>query len=77
MTNPTKAMLRSWANAFVAAVITALIVVLGDGEITVSDLWYVLVAGLIAVLPVIKNYFDPNYELYGNGDTTVEVVIPE
>jgi hypothetical protein len=77
MTNQTKAMLRSWANAFAAAVITALIVVLGDGEITVSDLWYVLVAGLIAVLPVIKNYFDPNYSLYGKGDTTVEVVVPE
>lgn len=77
MTNQTKAMLRSWANAFVAAVITALIVVLGDGEITVSDLWYVLVAGLIAVLPVIKNYFDSNYSLYGKGSATAEVVAPE
>lgn len=77
MTNQTKAMLRSWANAFVAAVITALIVVLGDGEITVSDLWYVLVAGLIAVLPVIKNYFDSSYSIYGKGSTTAEVVAPE
>lgn len=65
MTDQTKNMLRSWLNAFVTAVITALIVVLGDGQITVSDLWYVLVAGAVAVLPVIKNYFDPNYSLYG------------
>jgi hypothetical protein len=77
MTDQTKAMLRSWANAFIAAVITALIVVLGDGEVTVSDLWYVLVAGLIAVLPVIKNYFDSNYSLYGKGSATAEVVAPQ
>lgn len=62
-----KAMLKSWANVFVAAVITALIVVLGDGAISVEDLWYVLVAGLIAVLPVIKNYFDKNDPRYGKG----------
>lgn len=62
-----KAMLKSWANVFVAAVITALIVVLGDGAISVEDLWYVLIAGLIAVLPVIKNYFDKNDPRYGKG----------
>lgn len=62
-----KAMLKSWANVFVAAVITALIVVLGDGAVSVEDLWYVLVAGLIAVLPVIKNYFDKNDPRYGKG----------
>lgn len=71
MTDQTKHMLRSWLNAFVTAVITALIVVLGDGEITVGDLWYVLVAGVIAVLPVIKNYFDPNYTLYGKDSAAV------
>lgn len=67
MTKQTKAMLKSWANVFAAAVITALIVVLGDGAISVEDLWYVLVAGLIAVLPVVKNYFDKNDHRYGRG----------
>lgn len=67
MTKQTKAMLKSWANVFVAAAITALIVVLGDGAISVEDLWYVLVAGLVAVLPVVKNYFDKNDHRYGKG----------
>ena len=65
MSQQTKAMLMSWLNVFVAAVITALIVVLGDGQITVEDLWYVLVAGLVAVLPVVKNYFDKKDPRYG------------
>lgn len=65
MSQQTKAMLMSWLNVFVAAVITALIVVLGDGQITVEDLWYVLVAGLVAVLPVVKNYFDKQDPRYG------------
>jgi hypothetical protein len=60
-----KAMIKSWFNVFIAAVITALIVVLGDGQITVEDLWYVLVAGLVAVLPVVKNYFDKQDPRYG------------
>lgn len=67
LSKQTKAMLKSWANVFVAAALTALIVVLGDGSITVEDLWYVLVAGAIAVLPVVKNYFDKSDTRYGRG----------
>lgn len=67
MSSKTKAMLKSWFNVFIAAAITALIVVLGDGQITVEDLWYVLVAGIVAVLPVIKNYFDKQDTRYGKG----------
>lgn len=67
MSQETKAMLKSWLNVFVAAVITALIVVIGDGNVSVEDLWYVLVAGAVAVLPVIKNYFDPKDTRYGRG----------
>ena len=67
MSQETKAMLRSWLNVFVASLITALIVVLGDGTITVEDLWYVLVSAAVAVLPVIRNYFDPNDPRYGKG----------
>lgn len=67
MSQETKAMLKSWLNVFVASLITALIVVLGDGTVTVEDLWYVLVSAAVAVLPVIKNYFDPNDHRYGKG----------
>lgn len=67
LSKQTKAMLKSWLNVFVAAALTALIVVIGDGSVTVEDLWYVLVAGAIAVLPVIKNYFDKNDTRYGRG----------
>jgi hypothetical protein len=67
MSEQTKAMLKSWANVFVASLITALIVVLGDGQISVEDLWYVLVSAVVAVLPVIKNYFDTSDPRYGKG----------
>ena len=67
MSKSMKAMLTSWANVFAAAAITALIVVLGDGVLSWNDLWYVLIAGAVAVLPVIKNYFDKNDPRYGKG----------
>lgn len=67
MSAKTKAMLNSWFNAFAAAIITALIVVLGDGAFSLEDLWYVIIAGLVAVLPVIKNYFDSSDPRYGKG----------
>ena len=69
MSAQTVAMLKSWFNAFAAAIISALIFVLGDSSFSVNDLWYVLIAGVVAVLPVIKNYFDGNYSLYGKGST--------
>lgn len=67
MSTQFKAMLSSWANVFIASAITALIVVLGDGALTWNDLWYVLIAGAVAVLPVIKNYFNPGDTRYGKG----------
>ena len=70
MSQETKAMLKSWLNVFVASLITALIVVLGDGNISVEDLWYVLVSAAVAVLPVIKNYFDNNDPRYGKGSAS-------
>ena len=69
MSKQMKAMLTSWMNVFVAAAITALIVALGDGELSVNDLWYVLLAGAVAVLPVVKNYFDKDDTRYGKGMT--------
>jgi hypothetical protein len=68
MSQETKAMLKSWANVFVAAVITALLVVVVDTQTLALDgktLEAVLIAGLVAVLPVVKNYFDKNDTRYG------------
>jgi uncharacterized membrane protein len=71
MTKATKAMINSWLNAFVAAIITAAIAVFSSngGSLPLDGkTWLgVLVAGVVAVLPVIKNYFDKNYSLYGKG----------
>ena len=75
MSQETKAMLKSWLNVFVAAVITALLVVVVDSQTLALD-WKaveaVLIAGLVAVLPVVKNYFDKNDPRYGrvSSDTT-------
>jgi hypothetical protein len=77
MSVQTVSMIKSWFNAFAASIISALIFVLGDGSLSVDDLWYVLIAGVVAVLPVIKNYFDSNYASYGKVSATVEVVVPE
>jgi hypothetical protein len=69
MSQQTKAMIKSWANVFIAAVITALLVILtsNSGSIPLDgETWLsVLIAGLVAVLPVIKNYFDKNDPRYG------------
>ena len=74
MTKTTKAMLNSWLNAFVAAIITAAIVVFSNngGSLPLDGkTWLgVLVAGVVAVLPVVKNYFDKNYSLYGKVSST-------
>lgn len=73
MSKATKAMLRTWVNAFVAAIITAAIAVFasngGDLPLDAKTWLGVLVAGVVAVLPVIRNYFDKNYALYGKGST--------
>ena len=69
MSTETKSMLKSWANVFVAAVITALLVILTSNGGTIpldGETWLsVLIAGLVAVLPVIKNYLDPADPRYG------------
>ena len=73
MSSTTKAMLNSWLNAFVAAIITAAIAVFSSngGSLPLDGkTWLgVLVAGVVAVLPVVKNYFDKNYSLYGKGSS--------
>ena len=70
MSAQTKAMLKSWLNVFIAAAITALLTVLVDTGSLALD-WQsvqaVIIAGLVAVLPVIKNYFDSSDTRYGRG----------
>jgi hypothetical protein len=64
MPHPTTqraAIFKSWANVFLAAVITAFLVVIVDTGTLAFDLKTaeaILIAGLVAVLPVIKNYLD-------------------
>ena len=54
---------ESWAKVFVAAVITAY---MGG----VADWLTLLNAGLVALLPVILNWVNPNYKGYGRGQKT-------
>lgn len=68
MSAQMKAMLKSWFNVFMAAVITALTVVIVETKTLALD-WNtvesIIIAGLVAVLPVIKNYFDKSDTRYG------------
>ena len=70
MSTKTKAMIKSWVNAFFAAVVTALLVVIVNTQTLALD-WKtieaILIAGLVAVLPVIRNYFDKSDTRYGKG----------
>jgi len=75
MSQQTKNMLKSWGNVFIAAVITALLVVIVDNQ-TLALEWKtveaVIIAGLVAVLPVIRNYFDKNDHRYGRNASSEE-----
>ncbi len=70
MSKQTKAMLKSWANVFVAAVIASFLAILVDTGTLALDMKSVeaiIISGLVAVLPVVKNYFDANDPRYGRG----------
>lgn len=74
MSKQTKAMLKSWANVFVAAVIASFLALIVDSQTLALDLKAVeaiVISGLVAVLPVIKNYFDKNDPRYGKTDERV------
>ena len=64
-----KKIFKSWRNVFVSALIASLMTVFmtSGGTIPLDGATYssVLVSGLVAVLPVIKNYFDKGYDEYG------------
>lgn len=70
MSKQTQAMLKSWANIFIAAVIASFLTVIVDTGTLQLD-WKaaqaIIISGLVAVLPVIKNYFDTSDTRYGRG----------
>jgi hypothetical protein len=71
MSQQTKNMLKSWFNVFIAATLASFSALLIDGGTLALDtkaLEAVLISGLIAVLPVIKNYFDKQDPRYGKVD---------
>lgn len=70
MSKETKAIIRSWINVFVAAVITAWLTILVSTQSLSLDwlaLEAILIAGLVSVLPVIRNYFNKEDHRYGVG----------
>lgn len=71
MSNQMKAMIKSWFNVFMSALITAVLVVLTSNNMTIpldGEIWLgVLISAVVAVLPVIKNYFDAGDPRYGRG----------
>lgn len=70
MNNKTKAMVYSWLKTFLAAVLTAFVTIVATSQdIPVSkDAWIaILVAGILAVGPVIINWLNPNDPRYGKG----------
>ena len=71
MSKQTKAMLSSWLNVFISTLIAGVLTILttNNGVIPMdSKTWLgVVIAAVVAVLPVIKNYFDKNDPRYGKG----------
>ena len=70
MSNERKNILRSWFNVFFAAVLTAWLTLLVSTQSLSLDwagLEAIIIAGLIAALPVVRNYFDKNDHRYGKG----------
>jgi hypothetical protein len=64
MSPDVKAMIGSWIKVFLSAVLTAVLTSIATGD------WYwltILFAGLVSVLPVIKNYLDEGDPRYGKG----------
>lgn len=66
MSEQSVAILKSWARTFVAAVVTAYLAHLTAGGDPVSAPWRAIaIAGLVAVLPVVLRWLDPNDKAIG------------
>lgn len=70
LTTQTKAMFRSWLNVFLSAVTASFLALIISTQTLAID-WLavqaILISGLVAVLPVVKNYFDKSDPRYGKG----------
>lgn len=70
LTTKTKAMIKSWFNVFISAVIASFLALIVSTQTLAID-WHaaeaIIISGLVAVLPVIKNYFDASDPRYGVG----------
>ena len=70
MSTTTVNMIKSWGGTFVSAVITAFLAVLvstGDFPTDGTGWKAIGIAGLLSVLPVIRNFLDSSYTGYGKG----------
>jgi len=69
----TKNMIKSWINVFISALITAVLVVFASSSGSIpldGEIWLgVLISAVVAVLPVVKNYFDTSDPRYGAGSS--------
>jgi len=75
LTQEQKNIFKSWRNLFIVAALSAFLVAFGDKALDWADLQYIVYAGVIAVVPVIINYFgnDPRYGKNSNvNDATPE-----
>jgi hypothetical protein len=80
MSQSTKNLLKSWAGSFVAAAITALLAILITQNSIPAD-WHtwetIIIAGLVSVLPVIRNFLDSSYAGYGKtAPVTTPLIAP-
>lgn len=65
-----KAVVFSWLKVFGASVLTAFLMILTATQAlpTSAEAWQgILIAGLVAVIPVIINWLDPSDTRYGRG----------
>lgn len=75
MSNQTKNMLWSWGRVFLAAVASSFLSLVVAGNTVALDIkaWEaVLISGLVAVVPVVVNYLNPNDTRYGRGSKDSE-----
>lgn len=72
MSKQNKNMVWSWARIFLAAVASTFLSLVVSGNTVALDFkaWEaVLISGLVAVVPVVINYLNPKYPMYGKGYT--------
>ena len=68
MSEKVKVVLVAWARVFFAAVLTAYLAHLASGGDPVSAPWQaIIIAGIVAVGPVILQWLSPNETAFGRG----------